>query len=106
MSEHNSLQYPTGIVKRTWAFGFERSGDDVKLEEVLEPGTLRTAVLSAFQWDADWVLSKLKLPPNGGITKVILVMQAKEDSLRRQMIEQTKDASYYLRLCFPRMVSR
>lgn len=101
--QDNALQYPHGVVKRTWAFGFERTGDDVKLEEVLEPRTLRTAVLSAFQWNTEWVLSKLKLPPNGGITKVVFVMQAKEDSLRQQMMEQTKDASSYLRLCFPPM---
>ena len=31
------LQYPKGVVKRTWAFKFDRTGDDVKLEEVLEP---------------------------------------------------------------------
>ena len=30
------LQYPHGVVKKTWAFGFDRNGNDAKLEEVLE----------------------------------------------------------------------
>ncbi|KAK5167757.1 uncharacterized protein LTR77_007456 [Saxophila tyrrhenica] len=101
-NNHSRLQYPNGAVKRTWAFGFERTGDDVKLEEVLEARTLHTAVLSAYQWNTDWVLSKLKVPPNGK-TKLIFVMQAKEDDLRRQMIEQTENVRSYLRLCFPSM---
>jgi len=101
-----SLKYPHGVVKKTWAFGHERDGNDVKLEEVLEPRSLRTAVLSAFQWDIDWVLSKLNIPPKGGITKCIFVMQAKQDELRQQMIEQTEGMRSFLRLCFPSMVGQ
>lgn len=100
------LQYPHGVVKKTWAFGYDRAGDDVKLEEVLEARTLRTAVLSAFQWDTEWVLSKLKTPQNGGQTKCVFVMQAKEDALRDQMIEDTKEVRSFLRLCFPSMVGQ
>lgn len=100
------LQYPNGVVKMTWAFGCDRTGDDVKLEEVLEPRTLRTAVLSAFQWDTQWLLAKLKTPPNGGQTKCVFVMQAKEDALRDQMIEDTREARSFLRLCFPSMVGQ
>lgn len=82
---HSSLTYPNGAVKRTWAFGFERTSNDIKLEEVLESRTLRTAVLSAFQWDVDWVLAKLRTPANGGTTKCVFIMQAETDELRQKM---------------------
>ncbi|GAB7363961.1 hypothetical protein MBLNU230_g4523t1 [Neophaeotheca triangularis] len=97
------IKYPRGVVKKTWAFGYERTGDDIKLEEVLETNTLKTAVLSAFQWDMDWVLGKLKTPIQGGKTKCVFIMQAKEAELRKQMLEETEPARSYLRLCFPPM---
>jgi hypothetical protein len=93
------VQYPRGVVKKTWAFGHERTGNDIKLEEVLESQTLRTAVLSAFQWDIEWLFRKIKIEQ----TKCIFVMQAKEQSLKDQMLEETKDMRKYLRLCFPSM---
>lgn len=97
------IKYPKGAVKKTWAFHHERAGDDIKLEEVLEPQTLRTAVFSAFQWDINWVLAKMKTPLTGGGTKCVFVMQAKEDKLRQEMLEQTADWREFLRLCFPSM---
>ena len=96
------LRYPTGVVKKTWAFGFDRTNKDVKLEEVLEPRNLRTAVLSAFQWNPEWVFSKLKIPPDGN-TKCVFVMQAEGDELRQQMLRETEDRRSFLRLCFPSM---
>lgn len=98
-----TIQYPKGVVKKTWAFRHDRTGDEIKLEEVLEPQTLRTALLSAFQWDTNWVLAKLKTPLTGGSTKCAFVMQAKEDKLRQEMLEQTADWRKFLRLCFPSM---
>ncbi|EME85501.1 uncharacterized protein MYCFIDRAFT_133255 [Pseudocercospora fijiensis CIRAD86] len=98
-----SLQYPNGAVKKTWAFGHERTGHDIKLEEVLEPSSVRTAVLSAFQWDIDWLLRKLKTPLNGGSTKCVFVMQAKEKEDRDQWREDASDMSHFLRFCFPNM---
>jgi len=103
MLRQPKLAYPHGVVKKTWAFGHGRTGDDIKLEEVLEPHTLRTAVLSAFQWDPDWILSKLKTPPNGGSTKCVFIMQAKDDALKQQMLRETEDKRSFLRLCFPPM---
>ena len=98
-----NIKYPRGVVKKTWAFRHDRTADDIKLEEVLEPATLKTAVLSAFQWDTNWVLSKLKTPLTGGSTKCAFVMQAKEDKLKKEMLEQTADWRKFLRLCFPSM---
>lgn len=97
-----SIQYPNGVVKKTWAFGHERNGKDIKLEEVLEASTLRTAVLSAFQWDMDWLFRKLK-PEQ---TKFIFVMQAKEQSFKDEMLQQTEHMRKFLRLCFPSMAGQ
>ncbi|KAF2863232.1 phospholipase D/nuclease [Piedraia hortae CBS 480.64] len=100
---NSGLAYPDGVVKKTWAYGHSRNGQDVKIEEVLEPSTLRTAVLSSFQWDVEWVLSKLRTPPSGGSTKCVFVMHAKEDALRAQMLRETEHQRSFLRLCFPHM---
>ncbi|KAI7501245.1 phospholipase D/nuclease [Hortaea werneckii] len=97
-----SLQYPHGVVKKTWAFGHPRH-NDIKLEEVLEPQTLRTAILSAFQWDTDWVLSKLKTPLKGGKTKCVFIMQAKQESERKEIQAQAASIRSFLRLVFPPM---
>lgn len=104
MSQHptakpGGLQYPCGVVKQTWANGHERTGKDVKLEEVLETPTLKTAVLSAFQWDMEWLFRKLKVEQ----TKFIFIMQAKEQSFKDEMMQQTAHMRKFLRLCFPSM---
>lgn len=98
-----ACRYPNGVLKKTWAFGHDRTGDEIKLEEVLEAITLRTAVMSAFQWDTDWVLAKLKIPPNGGTTKCVFIMQAKDESMRQRMREESEGMRSFLRLCFPPM---
>jgi hypothetical protein len=67
----SGVQYPHGVVKQTWAFGFPRSGD-IKIEEVLQKNDLDLAVLSSFQWDQEWILSKV----NMARTKLILIAQA------------------------------
>ena len=75
-SERRSLHYPRGVVKKTWAFGHARE-QDIKIEEVLQRDDLQLAVLSAFQWDVEWLLRKISL----GRTKMIFVMQAKEEAV-------------------------
>jgi hypothetical protein len=71
-----SVQFPEGAVKKTWAFGCRRQGDDIKLEEVLQKSDLHLAVLSSFMWEMDWLFSKLDTRN----TRFILVMQAKDES--------------------------
>jgi hypothetical protein len=101
-----AIKYPRGVVKKTWAFGHARTGNDIKLEEVLEPQTLKIAMLSAFQWDVEWVLSKLKIPLYGGSTKCIFVMQAKSEEEREQWRNEASYMKSFLRLCFPNMKGR
>lgn len=97
-----SLAYPHGVVKKTWAFGQTRN-NDIKLEEVLEPNSVRIAALSAFQWNPEWVLSKLKTPANGGTTKCIFVMQAKSDEERSRYREWANGSGSWMRVCLPPM---
>ena len=92
------LVYPKGVVRKTWAFGHARNGTDIKLEEVLQKSSLQLAVLSSFQWETNWLFSKLDLNK----TRVTLVMQAKEQATRDQYIRETAGMKN-LRLCFPNM---
>ena len=95
--KHKSLKYAQGIVLKTWCYGFPRD-EDIKVEEVLERDDLTLAVLSSFQWDVEWILSKI----NTTSTKLVFVMQAKEESTKRQYEQETADMPN-LRLCFPSM---
>ncbi|RAH41165.1 uncharacterized protein BO95DRAFT_447248 [Aspergillus brunneoviolaceus CBS 621.78] len=92
------LQYPEGVVKKTWASGFPRRGDDIKIEEVLQKADLELAVLSSFMWNLDWLFSKTD--PRS--TRFLLMMQAKDDATKRQY-ESEAAALRNVRLCFPPM---
>ncbi|GAD91435.1 tyrosyl-DNA phosphodiesterase domain protein [Paecilomyces variotii No. 5] len=93
-----SIQFPKGVVKKTWALGYPRDGNDTTIEEVLQKSDLELAVLSSFMWDMEWLFSKLDTRN----TRFLLVMQAKEEETKRQYEAET---SYMknLRLCFPPM---
>lgn len=69
------LQYPVGTVKRTWASGYPRTGEDIKIEEVFKPQELQLAVLSSFQWDEEWLLKKIDIRK----TKVLLLASAPDE---------------------------
>ena len=70
------LPFPQGVVKKTWAYGQPRQGDDIKIEEVLQKQQLQLAVLSSFQWDEEWLLAKVDLAR----TKLILVAFATDEA--------------------------
>lgn len=70
-----ALPFPKGVVKKTWCRGFPRTGDDITIEEVLQKDQLELAVLSSFQWDDDWLLSKVSLAK----TKLVLIAFAADD---------------------------
>jgi hypothetical protein len=75
-SSRTSLQFPDGVVKRTWAYGYPRMGDDIKIEEVLKKDKLELAVLSSFQWDDEWLLSKIDIRK----TKLFLIAFARDET--------------------------
>jgi hypothetical protein len=72
----SDLPFPRGVVKKTWAYGQPRQGDDIKIEEVLQKHQLQLAVLSSFQWDEEWMLSKIDVAR----TKLILIAFATSEA--------------------------
>lgn len=46
-ADRAGLRFPQGAVKQTWAAGFPRTGDDIKIDEVLQKADLELAVISS-----------------------------------------------------------
>lgn len=69
------VSYPKGTILKTWARGRPRE-DDITIEEIFQKDDLDLAVLSSFQWDEDWLMSKLDVRR----TKVLLIAYAKDDT--------------------------
>ncbi|EFY91945.1 tyrosyl-DNA phosphodiesterase domain-containing protein [Metarhizium acridum CQMa 102] len=85
-----TVPFPRGTVKRTWARGYDRSPDDIKIEEVLQRDKLVLALISSFQWDEAWLLSKI----DTSRTKVLLAAFARDDA-------QILKFADYLRIVIP-----
>ncbi|KAK0722710.1 tyrosyl-DNA phosphodiesterase-domain-containing protein [Lasiosphaeria miniovina] len=96
--QRSRLPYPRGVVKKTWAYGHARQGDDIRIEEVLQKGKLKLAVLSSYQWDDEWLLSKVDLAR----TKVILVAFAATETKKEEM--RSNVPRERIRFCFPPML--
>lgn len=58
-SAKHAPKFYDGTVKRTWTFGYPRTPDDIKIEEVFQKDQLELALLSSYQWDDEWLLSKV-----------------------------------------------
>lgn len=71
-----SPPFPKGVVKRTWTHGYERKGDDIKIEEIFQKEQLRLAVLASYQWDDDWLLSKIDISR----TRLICIAYASDEA--------------------------
>ncbi|KAJ5484949.1 hypothetical protein N7539_004937 [Penicillium diatomitis] len=93
-----AIQFPYGVVKKTYVAFVPRSNDDITMEEVFQREDLKVAVLSSFLWDMDWLFTKF----NSRTTKFILMMGAKEEATRKQYREETA-SMHNLDLCFPPM---
>ncbi|KAF4835315.1 Tyrosyl-DNA phosphodiesterase 1 [Colletotrichum siamense] len=91
------LPFAKGAFRRTWARGYPRTGDDIKIEEVLQKEQLQLAVLSSFQWDEEWLLSKIDCRR----TKMVLVAYAANDA-EKAVIRSNAPAGL-IRFCFPPM---
>lgn len=81
-SEHSNLQFPKGVVKKTWVKGQRRLGDDIRFEEVLQKDDLELALISSFQWDQDWMFEKFDLRK----TKLILVAMGGDEAEVRPVL--------------------
>lgn len=91
-----SSRYPQGIVRRTWTKGYPKSSDDITIEEIFQKETLQLALLSSFQWDEEWLLSKLNISK----TRILLLAFAANDEQKQTMRE---NAPPNIRFCFPPM---
>lgn len=72
----SSLPFSKGAVKRTWALGQPQTEQDIKIEDILMRNELELAVISSFQWDDTWLLSKIDISR----TKLILVAFANDEA--------------------------
>ncbi|KAI2471708.1 phospholipase D/nuclease [Annulohypoxylon bovei var. microspora] len=93
------LPYPKGAVKKTWVAGCPRR-DDIKIEEVLQKEELELAVISSFQWDDQWMLSKI----NFARTKIVFVAFASGEA-QREEIKANAPTGAAVKFCFPPMMS-
>ncbi|KAK2024387.1 ubiquitin interaction domain-containing protein [Colletotrichum zoysiae] len=91
------LPFPKGAFKRTWAFGYPRIGEDIKIEEVLQKDKLQLAVLSSFQWDEEWLLSKVDVRQ----TRMLLVAYANNEAEKAAI--RANAPTGLVRFCFPPM---
>ena len=94
-----SLQYPQGVIKRTFAEKHSRT-NDITIEELLEAPGVHTAVISSFQWEAEWLHEKL----NPIKVKQIWIMNAKpKDVQERWLRELEENGVPNLKVHFPPM---
>ncbi|KAI0540895.1 tyrosyl-DNA phosphodiesterase-domain-containing protein [Xylaria digitata] len=96
-TESPHLPYPKGVVKKTWAYGYPRK-DDIKIEEILQKDQLELAVLSSFQWDDEWLLSKIDIKK----TKMVCIAFASSDNQKEEM--RANVPRDRIRFCFPPMM--
>ncbi|KAF4963871.1 hypothetical protein FSARC_8124, partial [Fusarium sarcochroum] len=95
-SSPNLLPFPNGAIKRTWARGYPRTSEDIKIEEVLQRDKLELALLSSYQWDDEWLMSKIDLRR----TKLLLLAFADSEA---QKSEMRSNAPPGIKFVFPAM---
>lgn len=88
----SKFPYAKGTVLRTYARGTPRNRD-VTIEEVLQKDELELAVLSSFQWDEEWLMTKLDLRK----TKVLMIAFAADEA---QVCRRTSSMHFW-GLCPP-----
>ncbi|PTB35286.1 hypothetical protein M441DRAFT_62912 [Trichoderma asperellum CBS 433.97] len=96
ISNISSVPYPNPTVKRTWARGTARTGDEITIEDVFQRDKLELAVLSSFQWDEEWMLSKLDYVR----TKILLLAYARDEAQKTLM---RSNVPANIKFCFPPM---
>ncbi|KAJ4260719.1 hypothetical protein NW762_007463 [Fusarium torreyae] len=95
-SSPNLLPFPDGAIKRTWARGYPRTSEDIKIEEVFQRDKLELALLSSYQWDDEWLMSKIDLRR----TKLLLLAFADSEA---QKSEMRSNAPPGIKFVFPAM---
>ena len=99
LQQESVLQYPTGAIKRTFATKFPRT-DDITIDELLQASEVNIAVISSFQWDAEWLSRKLR----HNKVKQIWVMNAKGSDIQERWRRDLADCGIpNLAIHFPPM---
>ncbi|KAF7517421.1 hypothetical protein G7054_g13826 [Neopestalotiopsis clavispora] len=95
------LPFPKGVVKKTFAKGFPRTSDDIKLDEILQKEHLQIAVMSSFQWDEEWLAKKIDFKR----TSVILVAFANNEQEQQGIADNARQSfgGTAIKMCFPPM---
>ena len=94
-----ALQYPRGVVKRTFATKYPRT-DDITIDEVLQVDKINIAVISSFMWDSEWLNQKLD-PLK---VKQVWIMNAKGRDVQQRWEAEMKECGIpNLRIHFPPM---
>lgn len=93
----SGLCFPTGVVKKTWSCNHPVDNRTIKIEEIIDKKNVRTAVLSTFIMNPDWILTgKFDVSK----TKFFMILHAKtadEKAVLREDFDGLKQA----RLCLP-----
>ncbi|KAF1962073.1 tyrosyl-DNA phosphodiesterase domain-containing protein [Byssothecium circinans] len=90
-SASTGLEYPNGVVKRTWANKHPRS-NDITIDEVLQASSLNIAILSAFQWDNPWLMGD-HLDPYTVKQIWIMCGKSRGEDVRDKLRQEAKDAN-------------
>ncbi|KAF5685282.1 Tyrosyl-DNA phosphodiesterase 1 [Fusarium circinatum] len=90
------VPYPKGAIKRTWAKGYPRTSDDIKIEEVFQKDKLELALLSSYQWDDEWFMSKI----DPRKTKLLLLAFADSEAQKSEMLSNAPPGTKFV---FPAM---
>jgi hypothetical protein len=94
-----ALQYPRGVLKRTFATKYPRT-DDITIDEVLQADEINIAVISSFMWDSEWLNKKLD-PLK---VKQIWIMNAKGRDIQQRWEQEMKECGIpNLKIHFPPM---
>ena len=92
------LQYPQGVIRKTWSPVHPRCGD-IKIEEVpFNADKVKLAVICSYMWDLEWLFTKFP----ARTSKFLFVMDARTEDERKA---RTREAEIVGRgrigVCFP-----
>lgn len=94
-----ALRFARGSILKTFSPFHPSDERTIKIEELIDKENIRTAMLSSFLIDADWILGgKFDLKR----TKFYMVLHAKSDA-DRAMYRQDFDGTKQARLCMPKL---
>jgi hypothetical protein len=87
------------VVKKTWAAYHPIDERTIRVDDIIDQNTVRTAVLSTFMLDPDWILAgKFDLTR----TKFYMILHAK-DAPQKAMYKQDFDGIKSARVCLPKL---